>query len=114
MTKSSFSPLTTRTRSAAGSSLNAMTSRQLVDFVETALAAHGADKIMPTSDVLEQQARHRLQMKLTNERLAEQADEIAEQAAAMALPDDLAAQVRELLDKQPELSWDQALAQLIG
>ena len=69
---------------------------------------------MPTSDVLEQQARHRLQIKLTNERLAEQVDEIAQQAAATALPEDLAAQIRELLDKHRELSWDQALAQLLG
>jgi hypothetical protein len=69
---------------------------------------------MPTSEVLEQQARHRLQVMLTNKRLAEQADEIAQQAAAMPLPDGLTAQIRELLDKQPELSWDQALAQLIG
>jgi hypothetical protein len=32
----------------------------------------------------------------------------------MALPEDLAAQIRELLSRQPELSWDRALAQLIG
>ena len=94
--------------------LNAMTSRQLVDFVEAALAANGVEKVMPTSEVLEQQARHRLQVMLTNKRLAEQADEIAQQAAAMPLPEGLTAQIRELLDRQPELSWDQALAQLIG
>ena len=76
--------------------LNAMTSRQIVDFVEDALAAHDVEKVVPTGDVLEQQARHRLQIKLTNERLAEQADEIAQQVAAMARPEDLAAQIREL------------------
>jgi hypothetical protein len=102
------------TRECRRVELNAMTSRQLVDFVEAALAANGVEKVMPTSEVLEQQARHRLQVMLTNNRLAEQADEIAQQAAAMALPDDLAVQVRDVLNHQPELSWDQALAQLIG
>ena len=90
-----------------------MTSRQLVDFVEAALAENGVEKVVPTGEVLEQQARHRLQVILTNRRLAEYADEIAQQAAAMPLPDGLTVQVRELLDRQPELSWDQALALLL-
>jgi hypothetical protein len=94
--------------------LNAMTSRQVVDFVVAALAANAVEKVVPEADVLEQQARNRLQIKLTSERLAAIADEIAQEAAATALHGDLEAQVRALLDEQPELSWDQALAQIIG
>jgi len=34
--------------------LNAMTSRQLVDFIEAALAAHGVDKVVPDGEVIRQ------------------------------------------------------------
>lgn len=59
------------------------------------------------------QARQRLQIPLTNQRLSLIADDIAREADAMPLPDDLEQQVRQLLDDHPELSWDQALARLI-
>jgi hypothetical protein len=35
-------------------------------------------------------------------------------AAAMALPEDLEAQVRALLEGEPEVSWDQARVLIIG
>jgi hypothetical protein len=47
-------------------------------------------------------------------RLAAEAEAIAQHAAAMALPEDLDAQIRALLDEEPALSWDQALVRLIG
>lgn len=94
--------------------LNAMTSPQLVAYVEAALQANGVKKVIPDSAVIKEQARHRLQIKLTNQRLAVIADDIAREAAAVALPRNLARQVRRLLDRQPELSWDQALARIIG
>jgi hypothetical protein len=93
--------------------LNAMTSRQLVDFVEAALEAHGVAKVMPAAEVLHQHARHRLETKLTGELIAAHAEVIARRAAATELPDNLATQVAELLQLEPALSWDQALARLI-
>jgi hypothetical protein len=93
--------------------LNAMTSRQLVDFVEAALEAHGVAKVMPDAEVLQQHTRHRLETKLTDELIAAHAEVIAQRAAATELPDNLATQVAELMQLEPVLSWDQALARLI-
>jgi hypothetical protein len=93
--------------------LNAMTSRQLVDFVEAALEAGGCEKVVPEAVVLTAHARHRLETKLSDALLAEHAETIASQAAAVELPADLAARIEELLKAEPSLSWDQALDRLV-
>jgi hypothetical protein len=93
--------------------LNAMTSRQLVDFVESKLQEHGVEKVIPDDEVLIEHARHHLEMKLSDELLAEHAEEIARRAAAQEPPPDLRWRVEELLEEEPELSWDQALAKII-
>jgi hypothetical protein len=93
--------------------LNAMTSRQLVDFVEAKLAEHGVEKVVPDVEVLQQHARHRLEVKLTDELIAAHAEEIARRAAAAELPADLVARVIEQLQREPALSWDQALVRLV-
>jgi hypothetical protein len=94
--------------------LNAMTSRQLVDFVEEALAAHGVAKVIPDAQVLLHHARQRLENKLTGELIATHAEAITQRAAAMELPPDLGARVAALLEAEPALSWDQAVAKLVG
>jgi hypothetical protein len=93
--------------------LNAMTSRQLVDFVEGKLQEHGVEKVIPDDAVLLEHARHLVETKLSDELLAQHAEDIARQAAAQELPPDLAAKVAELLEGEPELSWDQALARIV-
>ena len=77
--------------------LNAMTSRQLVDFVEAALADYRVDKLVPDGAVIRQHARHHLETKLTGELIAQHAEAIAERAAAAELPADLVTQVTKLL-----------------
>jgi hypothetical protein len=90
-----------------------MTSRQLVDFVEARLREHGVAKVIPDAAVLVEHARHHLETKLAGEVLARHADDIAMRAAAQELPPDLAAKVAKLLEEEPELSWDQAVAKFI-
>jgi hypothetical protein len=93
--------------------LNAMTSPQLVAFVEAALQRHGVTKVVPAGEIVRQHARHHLETKLTKELIARHAEEIAKQAAAHELPADLVSRVGELLEAEPALSWDQALARLV-
>jgi hypothetical protein len=93
--------------------LNAMTSRQLVDFVEKAFVAHGVAKVIPNGQIIEQQARHYLENKLAGDLIAKHAEAIAARAAAAELPADLVAQVERLLKEEPALSWDQALVRLV-
>jgi hypothetical protein len=94
--------------------LNAMTSRQLVDFIEEKLEENGVEKLVPDDETLVAHARRLHEQRLTRKVLEEVQDEIQRKAAAIDLPDDLEEQVRELLIDSPELSWDQALAQIIS
>ena len=93
--------------------LNAMTSRDLVDFVEMSLRINGVEKVIPDAEVLVSHARHRLETKLSDALLAQHAEAIAAEAAVTELPSDLADKVAKVLKDEPELSWDQALAKLI-
>lgn len=44
--------------------LNAMTSSQMIEFIESKLAEHGVEKVIPGQDVLEKHARHLLEQRL--------------------------------------------------
>src|SRR6516162_7213298 len=94
--------------------LNAMTSRQLVDFVEQKLAEHGVDKVMPENGAIEGHARRLIERTLTEKAIAEMAPDIARRAADAELPKDLDHQIAAILVGHPELSWDQALAQVVA
>jgi hypothetical protein len=89
--------------------LNAMTSRQLVDFVERKLTENGVEKVMPGEEMIEEQARRLIENKLTRDLLKEQRAEIVRKAARKRLPKDLDVQVKALLAERPELSWDAAI-----
>jgi hypothetical protein len=93
--------------------LNAMTSRQFVDFIERGLIEHGVKKVIPQPDILEQHARRLIAQRLAKEALDKICDPLVAEAAAYALPGDLDDQVRQLLADQPELSWDMALAMIL-
>jgi hypothetical protein len=93
--------------------LNAMTSRDLVEFVEMALRINDVEKVIPDAEVLVSHARHRLETKLSADLLAQHAETISAAAAATELPADLADRVATLLEDEPALSWDQALARLL-
>jgi hypothetical protein len=90
--------------------LNAMTSRQLVEFVETKLTEHGVSKLIPDDDIIEKQTRQVIKELL----IAELSDEIAEKVAAVDLPPDLRQQIKDVLEEQPELPWDAAVAAIVA
>jgi hypothetical protein len=83
--------------------LNAMTSRQLIDFVENKLREHGIKKVIPEKDTLEKTYR----MFAASDRLSEAYDEMSEklekdEAAkeAIAVPDDLEVKIEKLLKEK--------------
>jgi DNA topoisomerase 6 subunit A-like protein len=94
--------------------LNAMTSDELIDFVEGKFEEHGVTKIIPDDEVLELHARRMLERHLVLRRLEKLLPEIREQVANTALPDDLRKLVEERLDQEPELPWDAVVAEIIG
>jgi len=94
--------------------LNAMTSRQLLDFVEEKLNEHGVEKLIPEDARLEQHARRLIEQRLAVAAIAPLKAEITEQAAATKLPADLRQRLAEVLTEEPQLPWDAALADVLG
>ena len=93
--------------------LNAMTSPQLVAFIETAFQRHGVEKLIPEPPVLDQHARHLLAQRYLADLVKQQCDDIAARAASAKLPDDLDDRLHRLLAYRPELSWDAAIAEIL-
>jgi hypothetical protein len=93
--------------------LNAMTSPQLVEFVERKLTEHGVAKVVPEDDVLEAHARRVLERAFTQKAIEELAEEIQQEAANIDLPPDLADQIGQRLAEDPTLSWDQAASEIV-
>ena len=90
--------------------LNAMTSRQLVDFVERKLQQHGIRKVVPSSTGLADAYR----MFAASDRLSEAFDELKEKLEAkdqeeIKVPDDLEAQIDKLLKEKPDITWHRAV-----
>jgi hypothetical protein len=90
--------------------LNAMGSRQLIDFTEAKLVEHGVEKLVPDDAVIEEHARRLIEQKLIQDGIEARRSLTTALARRTKLPDDLEDQVHRELAAQPELSWDQAVA----
>ena len=93
--------------------LNAMTSPQMIEFIESKLDGHGVKKIIPPRAVLEEHARHLLEERFAKEALEPLLAEIRERAKKENLPADLAERVDVELEKEPHLPWDAAVANVV-
>jgi hypothetical protein len=94
--------------------LNAMDSRQFLDWLEARLREHGAGKVVPPGDVLRAKAREALAAGLVSRRLARIEAQAWAEAAGAELPADLERRVARVLGEQPELAWEQAVAQAVA
>jgi hypothetical protein len=90
-----------------------MTSRQLVDFIEAKLTEKGVTKLIPDETVVEQHPRRILEAQLTEQAIAKISREIAEQAQTAKPPADLRGQIEAIFAEQPNLRWDEAVAQIM-
>jgi hypothetical protein len=92
--------------------LNALTTKQLVNMVESALLDRGVEKIIPTEDELAnawRAAKARAEILEAIDR----ANKDAESWLQVDAPPDLAQRVRALLAQNPSLSWDVALRRIV-
>jgi hypothetical protein len=94
--------------------LNAMTSRQLVDFVEAKLRQHGIKKVIPDRNSL----ASTYQMFAASDRLSEAFDEMKEKLddeneARIKVPDDLEGQVKAKLKEMPDITWHRAIRLIV-
>ena len=95
--------------------LNAMTSRQLVDFVEGKLKQHGIGKVIPDSETL----ASTYEMFVKSDRLSKAFEEMKEKFQddddddPIKAPKNLAAQVKKLLKQYPDITWHRAVELVI-
>jgi hypothetical protein len=94
--------------------LNAMTAPGFVGFLEHKLAAHRIRKVVPDRDTLVRHARHVIERRLADRVLSENQAALRTEAASAAMPHELEEQVRSMLERTPELSWDLAIVAVLG
>jgi hypothetical protein len=95
--------------------LNAMTSRQLVDFVEAKLKKHSIEKVIPDRGTLAQTYK----LFAASDRLSKAFDEAKEkfkdesEEASIKVPDDLEAKVAVKLQEQRDITWHRAVRLIV-
>jgi hypothetical protein len=94
--------------------LNAMTSRQLVDFVEDKLKQHGIGKVIPGAKTLAETYK----MFVASDRLSKAFDELkeeleGEEQKTVKVPDDLDVKVENLLKEKPGITWHRAIRLMV-
>jgi hypothetical protein len=94
--------------------INAMTSRQIIDFIEKKFAEHGVKKLVPDDETLEQHARRVIKRRLTQEILDTFTADIERDTDDAELPEDFRQQVEGVLQEHPELPWDAAVALILN
>ncbi len=94
--------------------LNALSTEALVELVEAALIERGIDKVVPDGADLVAAWRSLRAHAEIDEAIKKANKRAARRWAEAEAPDDLADQVRDLLEEQPTASWDEALRRIAG
>jgi hypothetical protein len=94
--------------------LNAMTSRQLINFVEFKLQQHGIKKVIPDRGTLTETYREFT----ASDRLSEAFDELKERLEQeterpIEVPADLEAKVKKLIAENPDITWHHAVRLIV-
>ena len=94
--------------------LNAFTSDQFVEWLDSKLAAHGVKKVIPDEETLEQ-AYHRAAAVRRYQKIIDDAgEEVSAYAKDLTVPKALRAKLARKLAKAPASSWDEVLSVLAG
>jgi hypothetical protein len=92
--------------------INAMTSEQLITWLEMKFAEHGVKKVVPTKEVLTAAYKRAV----FSQRLGAEIKRLKEVVGKVETTDldDINAKVVEMIEEDPELSWDDAIWKLAG
>ena len=90
--------------------LNALTSDQLVAFIERKLEKHGIKKLIPKADMLRDAYRLFVRSNRVEKIVEEVIDDI--ESEEIEVPSNLDARVAAYLREHPESRWDEAVAEI--
>lgn len=89
--------------------LNAMTSDALVEMIERKLQDYGLEKVVPGDDLLAEAYRAFHRSRQLREKFAALEKEFDAEKSGVDVPPNLKAQDDVILDKHPDLRWDNAI-----
>lgn len=92
--------------------LNALTSDQMVAFIERKLAEHGVAKVIPNRDMLAETYRNGVKARRIERSIKERLAKQNANESSIEIPDDLEGKVIKHLRKHPAASWDEAVAKI--
>ena len=93
--------------------LNVFTSDQFIGWLEAKLDEHGVHKVIPDAETLALQYRRVLARHAVNKKIDEIRASVRTEATQAAIPGDIADRVRDLLDDDDSMSWDDAITQIV-
>jgi hypothetical protein len=94
--------------------LNAFASDELVAWIEGKLEEHGVQKVIPDQEVLAEAYRRQRQSAYLEEHFSELLERSLQHIESLEAFPDLQGHVARLLEDQPELSWDAAVAEIVN
>jgi Topoisomerase 6 subunit A/Spo11, Toprim domain len=94
--------------------LNAFTSDELVEWIERKLKEHGVRKVIPDQRELTEAYRRQRRSAYLKKHFGELLERSRQHIADLDIPVDLQEHVARLLQQQPELSWDDAIAEIVA
>ncbi len=93
--------------------LNAFTSDAFVEWLESKLEEQGVVKIIPDDATLESAYRRALSIQQYREAVDEAREEIQDRVAAVEIPENLRADLKQRMKSHPSQPWDEALEQIL-
>jgi hypothetical protein len=93
--------------------LNAFTSDDFVKWLESKLDEQGVVKVIPDEATLGSAYRRALSIQKYREAVHEATPEIQDRVAAAEIPENLRADLEQLMKSHPSLPWDEALEEIL-
>ena len=89
--------------------LNAMSTPQLLELIETALIKHGVQKVIPDPETLAAAYRTEIEYQRAQEAIEKAIQKVRGELGEIPIPHDLADQVASYLEDNPKAPWEEAL-----
>jgi hypothetical protein len=93
--------------------LNAFTSAQFVEWLESKLIQHQIGKVIPDTATLEEAYRHAIGIRKCRATLQSTLREVERLAATLKVPRSLSSRIQKQLTLSPTMSWDEAVEGLL-
>ncbi|MCX6624737.1 MAG: hypothetical protein NTY38_27475, partial [Acidobacteria bacterium] len=92
--------------------LNAFTSDQFVEWLDSKLVEHGVEKVIPDEETLQQAYRRAAAIRRYQKIIDAAGKEVSAYAKDLTVPEALRAKLAGKLAEDPDLAWDEALSVL--